>query len=900
MGWLRELMQLTAPPIDGYGELARRALAHSEWPSDTQPQPRSLAALFSKLDRGIELEWLADREAAQRALALTLGCPLDAVHKAVRPVLEETGAGARLRFEDLPYARPFDFREEPLPPGIPALITRPAGWGRVWWRAPSGSGRSLSGRWLSARGLASFVAARSWSEAAARVPQAGPVFLELERPSGFDPLDPALQRDGLCVAAPFAPPTGGDDRSDRPWKLIMAPAVADVLPDLLDWIAARLPEDGAFDVQAAREWLASPLDRGELPTLGALFGVAGLLDARGLRDAAGQSLSQLAAAFVNERLEQASAKGSAEAQWLKRHGFDVLVRLAESALTGAEVPWELARSHDEWIALVPAELQQSVDTDWVRWSLSRAGGQTTLRDLDRALRHVPPGAYRIVRALVDARLLRERPPQGWVVAPEFLRHAALEQARERLVHEASPFGWGEALLRPHAAPRVLDALYRRLASDDLGLLDGLLELELQPQPALVVAAEATFVCLGLRVLEGAEIPPEYLEGIWNEQLGLLIELSAELPRPRLLCFQTEAFCALAEHGTWALAALALSEALGAPQVTPHAVLRPWSTDQPAPELAALLDLVHEVVRRPELARSAWAVEAFALAGRLVDHFRGAGSSGEPLSSHPLTRPARWVRALIDGDLADVPLARVRLDPLELRALQRECELQRVTWPRMAQELWSTWRGQGCPASGDELFGPASSCREQLWPYLPRDVLSLCWRRWTAGVSTWPFRCFGRAQWAAFMDQWARHWRLDPACSVWREAFEHMDAECADVALKSGRLHEAPEAQGAPLLSSLWRRFPGATLAGLGECVDRDEAAALAALLSSTPADAASDSVRVLSERLSRRTAKRTVVEAARRWLSERISARGPDWRGAYALLTELERRLARSRLARGA
>ena len=47
-------MDGAVPSIDGYGELARRALAHPEWPTDTQPRARSLAALFSKLDRGIE------------------------------------------------------------------------------------------------------------------------------------------------------------------------------------------------------------------------------------------------------------------------------------------------------------------------------------------------------------------------------------------------------------------------------------------------------------------------------------------------------------------------------------------------------------------------------------------------------------------------------------------------------------------------------------------------------------------------------------------------------------------------------------------------------------------------------------------------------------------------------
>ena len=62
---------------------------------------------------------------------------------------------------------------------------------------------------------------------------------------------------------------------------------------------------------------------GQLPNLGALLGAAGLLDVRSVREAEGKTLTELAAAFVNERLEEASQKGSAEAQWLKRFGFDV-------------------------------------------------------------------------------------------------------------------------------------------------------------------------------------------------------------------------------------------------------------------------------------------------------------------------------------------------------------------------------------------------------------------------------------------------------------------------------------------------------------------------------------------------------------------------------------------------
>src|SRR5437868_4282726 len=93
VGWLRDLMREAEPPLDGYGELARRALAHAEWPADTQPQWRSLAALFSKLDRNIELEWLADREAVQRTLSLVLGCALSDVQRVLASVSEPNPAG---------------------------------------------------------------------------------------------------------------------------------------------------------------------------------------------------------------------------------------------------------------------------------------------------------------------------------------------------------------------------------------------------------------------------------------------------------------------------------------------------------------------------------------------------------------------------------------------------------------------------------------------------------------------------------------------------------------------------------------------------------------------------------------------------------------------------------------
>jgi hypothetical protein len=903
VGWLRELMQLSSPPIDGYGELARRVLAHPEWPLDTQPQARSLAALFSKLDRRIELEWLADRDAAQRCLALVLGCPIELVRSAVAPDPENH---PRLRFDDLPYARPFDLREEPLPPGVPARVLSPSTWGRLWWLAPSGSGRSLVGRWLAARGLARFVSGVGPAEVTARLHGAGPLYLELERSDDVTALAAALPEGPVCIAAPVPPPPSAET---APWTVITSPPLDGVLSELMAWIEARVPQDGAFQASAAEAWLRPPIAAGELPTLGAVLGAAGLLDARGVREARGKTLAELAEAFVNERLEQASTKGSAESQWLKRHGFSALVSLAQNALISGDTAWAIARSQDEWIALVPAELERNGDGDRGRASLLRSASQSPRRITTPPAYDAPPGAYRIVRALIDAGLLAERTPGRLGVSPEFLKHAVLRRAQRALVHESSAFGWGEALLRPHAAPGVLDALYRRLAADDFGPVEELAELDAASSPALVVATEAALVCLGLRALSGAEVPSEYLEGVWNEQLGWLVDFPGQLPQPRLLCSTAPNAGPLAHHAVWMLALLAASELLGERQGRAHPLLRPWVNPPAKERLAPVLDAIYAALAQPEVLATEWAIEAFALAGRLLDggpdDFLGEspGELSSPEASrappHPLARPARLAQALLDGELDSAWLRGFGAHPLELRALQAACSLRGIAWSRMAHALWKNWQVRGCPAEGDRLLSPDSPDASHFWPHLPAEVMGTAWVRWTAAPH-WPFACFGPLQWSAFVDYFADRWRRVPSSGVWRAAFEQMDLASMQRAMERGRLLEAPPEPVRPLFECAWRRFPVWLSARLCEFAASGDAGAVAHLLESAPHALEDEIASALGDELARRSTRRPVIDAARAWLFAKISARRGDWRSAYARLGELETRLARADRARGA
>src|SRR5262245_38457839 len=116
MGWLRDLMISSTPPIRSFGALSRAALLEADWPAESKIQLRSLATLFSKLDNGRELDWLAERTDVQAALAKLLKCGVQeiSIQLHARPSDRPTH---RARWTDLRYARPLDLESERLPPG---------------------------------------------------------------------------------------------------------------------------------------------------------------------------------------------------------------------------------------------------------------------------------------------------------------------------------------------------------------------------------------------------------------------------------------------------------------------------------------------------------------------------------------------------------------------------------------------------------------------------------------------------------------------------------------------------------------------------------------------------------------------------------------------------------------
>src|SRR3954463_11528016 len=126
MGWLRDLMDQSDSGCRSYGDLARAALENTDWPAESRMAERSLASIFSKLDRSQETDWLAERVGGPRGLSKVLGVPLDDFRApGTASSAAPRGDVRRLRLSSLRSARALDLVDEPLCPGLPKQVLTP-------------------------------------------------------------------------------------------------------------------------------------------------------------------------------------------------------------------------------------------------------------------------------------------------------------------------------------------------------------------------------------------------------------------------------------------------------------------------------------------------------------------------------------------------------------------------------------------------------------------------------------------------------------------------------------------------------------------------------------------------------------------------------------------------------
>jgi hypothetical protein len=872
MGWLKELLAQAPTQTRTWGALARETLRRDNWPAgESRMQERSLAALFTKLDRGQELEWLADRPGAQLAIAKALRAPVEEI-RAQLVRTQDALPKHLIRLSSLPAARGLSLLDEPLYPGIPREVTDPAGYDRVLWFAPSGAGRTLTGQWLEARGLSHFIACRTWSEAIVRLPARGAAFVELthERIAPPPPTSPNLR---LCVAGAFR------ERGEGAWHFIDGPAPATYLSELVQWVERRLPSDGRFDARAVERWLlGEPLESGVLDSPGAALGLCGLADELGPR-VLELPLRELVRRFVTKRFSSTLDPESAHAQFFKRHGYGALLALVRRLLSEQASPWDAPRSRSAWLELVPEELQREADLEWLKLSLAGETSGLRVQDLERAARKLPPGAFRVVRSFEQAELLQSDGKDELRLGPHFVARTLVVEAIDELI-AGSPLEWGGALLSGSAGRELEARVLERARATSGASLEPLLESSHPEHAGYAAALELGLVAAGLALLDGRELSTELKEALFDDALELMIELPGELPAPRIL--RGGAREQRRQHALWLLCALAVSEELPA-RGARHSLLRPWNARQVEPRMPEVLDRILEVL--PELGERR-ALAVFALVARLRAELGALVQLDQP---HALERPSVVIDEVLHGVLTWASAAGLGERSLSVQATRAAAAAAGLDFGDVARAIWQAWDAAERPAAGADFLLPEADTEALFWSHIPRELLGpmLSDQR----DKRLPFARLGAEQWAAIDEA-----VLQGELALTPELVRHAPVKLLDNWLLQVGL-DAFERAGR---ESLFERIPEGLLRVIElhfEGPAPSEAELVARLLDAAPQSAMARIVELAGEHAVHRLPEPS-LSSMRKLLHGAVAGASELRSAAYPVLFALEERLNRARRER--
>lgn len=740
MGWLREFM--TQAGVRSFGELARQALGHPEWPEDTRAQSRSLEAILGRLDRLEDVDWLADRPGVQQILASVLKVSVAEIRTVLLGSVALRPTVTRLRLDDLSVGRSLSLLDEALPPGIPHRISLPASWSRCCWIGAAGSGFSLASLWLRARGLAQTETIASVDEIA-RLPVTGPpLYVEIEASLALSFFETFRGTQALCVAV--CTPDESLIRAATSQRLdwIRSPAIADCLERVLDWVLARITARKEFGRQFLLDWLrAVPLRHHVLQTLGDALGLLGAC----LDGSIEPNLSITKESLLRQWLEQRTADLARERHrdilGLRRMLPDILVEIAQTVLTDDTRPLQAARGIDEWLDLIPEQHRRGPDIDWLTTRLVSENLPLRKPDLERAAQRLPPGAHRIIVALRELHLLQPTSVTQFALRPHFLGRLVHEVANDR-VASSSPLFWGESLLRPFARESIVASLITRGDEQPEALAEDVLDQVDLENPALVCAFETSFVLLGLSSLSGGELPDQTAAQLLMEQAALTLYPPGGVPCARTIPRESNLLSDLS--GAFFLAAWSLSETASDHRQTLPALLDPWHTNTLSKDWEAVLDNVADTIQAALPGLPSWLPGAI----RLLDRLRHCVGSQLDNSSRPhcLFLAGSLLDAVELGVLEWQPLEELLCTPWQVEFLQVSMRQRKTAAPQLAQTILAAWLEAGCPPTGLTLFAgwepglfdeipPAilARCLLQAEPVLPATVMSqlqpTVWHAW---------------------------------------------------------------------------------------------------------------------------------------------------------------------------
>ncbi len=855
MGWLRDLSLAAQRPAVSFNELARRCLIRSDWPDETRMQERSLASLFGKLDRNEHLQWLADRPGVQQCLAEELSCAVAALRSRLPIALPSRAAQTQYPFPGLPQLRPLDLDEEDLPPGLPTVAATPEGWERHWWTVSNPGDAELVGRWL---------AARRWArvQRGLAADPGGPttsrhLYLDVTAQPSAQLDATKLPRSLLVVSCSRAP--------DSSWTVVTPPPLERWLEDAVRWGLAR----GSFtvepDLPALIDWLrtraAAALDS-PLALLG-LTAAAASVSSR-LRRLDGPL--ELLRAWFLDRVSDTLDAQDADLSWLKREGLALTLSLVRAALTDRALPWYAARSLDDWMALVPREHGAGPDPRWLEQALRRADENLRPRDIQRALRQLPPSAFRLVQALVGLGLLTSADERrdSYRLSPWWFAQTLSQRAAHELT-QGSPLEWAEALLLQPEGP-VARALLDSAPNAIAGLVARALE-NLDPvAPTTVLALEATTLVAGLHVLAGHTLASDDGEALVQEAARLSVTRHG-MPQPR--CLADGGFGALRDvDGAWLLACWALTEQHGAPRHAP-ALLAPWSVAALPEQWSTLVDRFAALCAAPDapIPRA----PCLALLHRLR---RNANlTHGLVESMHPLEHLAALLERGHSRRLDWRSVESLCVQYFDDTLMGPLAALLQLPLDAAMQAPWFAWLEAGAPSLRGTLLAPTSPIAERLWRAAPPQAL----HRLAQGGGLPPT---------------VAPWLSDAQCVALVEALTLAELDhqgdaflrAVSPAFVLAALGKGSDAAAA--WRALWLR-DGAQAVSVARDLARSAPERLVAALCGAPLSASAAATGLLAE-LGLDTLPRIAVSHVQAWLHEVVRRRAEGWESAYEHLLHID------------
>jgi hypothetical protein len=850
--------------LRSFDELAKLCLKSDRWPANSSMQPRSLGAILGRLDRGEGTDWLLGRSEVQQVLANALGVARWTLLVALSP---RRGPRAErwVTWHAMPLARGLDLAEEALFPGIPESVLRPGRWDRLIWVAPSGSGRTLAGQWLTARGLAVHRALPRLG--AGEYPARRPLLLELGSARG---LTAAALGPGLCVAVPepWEPPPGFGDCT-----VVRSPPVRELLEPLVRWVGERLAEGSRVDRELLAARLHALVELGLLESAGDVLGLIGIADAEGMAALEPKGLERVAREWLKRRGRERLDQDAPEAAWLRQSGFEALVSLTHHVVVDGEDSLFAPRTLEGWSELVPAELRPGPDLEWMKLALPRADPNLRPAALERASEKLPPGAFRILRCLEHSGVLTREDDDVLALRPHWFGRVLLHQALAALV-SGPAFDWGEALLAPATAPTTLDRLVERARARAL-VSEDLIEPEANSDAAYAAAIEGAVRAVGAAELLGVHAGGEALEALWDEQLRLLVEIPERIPSPRIehVAPRGRRGAFWLDRGAWYLALLALGEALDGHQGRRHPLLRPWQATEPPHGIGTLLDRVAYALdggdAPPEVIGP-----AIGLVTRLGALLGPLGADG---GRHRLERAATVADEATVGVLGWQSVSALEGDRLAVLGLLHLVEQRRLDHAALAAQVWQAFEAAGSP-EGETGVLLAPEVARLVLPHAPASVLPSLARS-LAALAEAP--SLAPTQWAALLGSDTGALPL----GLYRHVPEALVGAAVDAACRAER---------ADALGLLWGRFPRPLTRRVVHALG-DPAAARARqpLLESVPPNLAPEVLAELESVDALLRGPAASLEAVRRFLHACIAGRGPGFRDAYALFDEIERHLER-------